>query len=194
MTSANVRRAHAGDADAISALLARAFANYAWTRWTVDSKNHEARVAALQRLALTELVLPFGEAWVATDEADDVVSAAMWMRPDVSVPVDVWAHLAPITAELEGTRHAASVAAEALCTPFRPSAPHYYLGAVGTLPSHQRRGFAAAALRPVLDRTEPAFLETCGPENVAFYTALGFRVTAEVTVPSGGPTVSMMQR
>ncbi len=194
VTTAEVRRADAGDAEAISALLAAAFADYAWTRWTVDSDNHGARLAALQRLALTELVLPFGEAWLAMDDAGAAVSAAMWMRPDVSVPVEVWERLAPLTAEIEGTRHVASVAAEALCEPYRPTEPHYYLGAVGTLPSHRRRGFAAAVLGPVLDRADPAFLETCGEGNVAFYESLGFAVTASVAVAAGGPTVWMMQR
>ncbi len=62
-----------GDADAIGRVLAVAFGDYLWTRWTVDGEDHSARIEALQRLAITELALPYGEVWVAT-EADHVVS------------------------------------------------------------------------------------------------------------------------
>ena len=192
MTIADVRRADAGDAEAISALLASAFADYAWTRWTVDGDDHQRRVETLQRLALTELVLPFGEAWAATDETDQIVSVAMWMRPDISVPSEVWERVAPLTAELEGARHVASMEAQAMCDPFRPTEPHYYLGAVGTLPSQQRLGYATALLEPVLRRADLAYLETCGESNVRFYEGLGFEVTAKVIVPNGGPTVWCM--
>jgi hypothetical protein len=51
-------------------------------------------------------------------------------------------------------------------------------------------------LEPVLQRLAGegavACLETCGADNVAFYARLGFAITAEVTVPSGGPTVALM--
>jgi GNAT superfamily N-acetyltransferase len=104
--------------------------------------------------------------------------------------------LEPLQAELEGDRHAASRAAEAFLAPYRPTTPHYFLGAVGTAPALQRRGFGRAVLAPVLSRlaTEGAVacLETCGNDNVAFYRTLGFAVTTEVSVPAGGPSVALM--
>ena len=193
MTAIKVRRGEPGDAEEISQVLASAFVDYPWTRWTVDADNHVSRVESLQRLAFVELVLPFGEAWVATDEGA-VVSAALWMRPDVTVPASVWDRIAPTQSLLEGGRHVASVAAEAACTPHRPTDPHYFLGSVGTLPSHRRLGYATAALRPVLARDDFAYLETCGADNVQFYAVLGFSVVAEVTIPGGGPTVWAMSR
>src|SRR6516225_4503597 len=48
---AGVRRAVAADLDAAAAVLADAFADYPWTRWTVDSRRHIERVEGLQRLA-----------------------------------------------------------------------------------------------------------------------------------------------
>jgi hypothetical protein len=157
-----VRRAVLADADAIAHVLAAAFDDYAWTRWTVEATDHAARVAALQRLAFTELVLPFGEAWVATADAA-IVSAALWMRPDAPVPDDVWGGLERRHAELEGDRHAASVSAV-----MKP------------------------VLERVVDQGATARLETCGEANVAFYRRLGFRVTDTVTIPDGGPTVALM--
>ncbi len=192
-----VRRASKNDAESVSRVLAAAFHDYPWTTWTVEATDHLTRLAGLQQLAFTELVLPFGEAWVA-EENGHVVSAAMWMRPDRPVSDAVWRAIEPLQVQLEGDRHAASVQAEAFLAPYRPTAPHYFLGAVGTMPARQRCGFGRAVLRPVLDRLDregaPAHLETCGSDNVAFYASLGFEVTAEVTVPSGGPTVWMMSR
>jgi GNAT superfamily N-acetyltransferase len=190
-----VREASARDTDTLSSVLAAAFHDYAWTSWTVDASDHLARIEGLQRLAFTELVLPFGEAWVIVED-ERIVSAALWMRPDRPVPDDVWHAMEPVQAQLEGDRHTASVQAEAFLAPHRPTTPHYFLGAVGTLPSHQRRGFGRAVLDPVLTRLNDegvvACLETCGTDNVAFYADLGFRVTAEVAIPSHGPTVWIM--
>lgn len=190
-----VRRASDADAKAVSQVLADAFADYPWTTWTVDPSDHVARIAQLQLLAFTELVLPFGEGWVAVHD-DRIVSAAMWMRPDSTVPEAVWHAMEPLQAQLEGDRHTASMQAEAFLAPYRPTAPHYFLGAVGTSPPFQGRGFGRAALAPVLNRLARegtgAYLETCGIDNVSFYAELGFAVIAEVRVPSGGPTVWTM--
>lgn len=189
-----VRQATEDDADEVAAVLAAAFRDYEWTRWTVDADDHVRRIVELQRLAFLELTLRYGEAWIAAELDGRIVSAAMWMRPDRPVPDEVWASLAARTAELEGDRHDASHAAEAAVAPHRPVERHYFLGAVGTLPSHQRRGFGGAVLAPVLSRDETCGLETCGADNVAFYEALGFRVTAEVQTPDGGPTVYLMTK
>jgi GNAT superfamily N-acetyltransferase len=190
-----VRRAAEEDAEAVSRVLADAFYDYPWTTWTIDASDHLARVAGLQRLAFTELVLPFGEAWVAVED-DHIVSAAMWMRPDRPVPESAWHAMEPLQAELEGDRHTTALQAEAFLAPHRPTAPHYFLGAVGTAPGRQRRGLGRSVLGPVLNRLEQegvgAYLETCGSDNVSFYTELGFAVTAEVVIPSGGPTVWTM--
>jgi GNAT superfamily N-acetyltransferase len=193
-----VRPAVEREIDEISELLADAFEDYPWTRWTVDHRDHRSRVQALQRLTIAELAMPYGEVWVGLDDDAAIVSAAVWMRPDSAVPPAVWARIAPSQAALEGSRHAHSVEAEAAVAVHRPVAPHYYLGAVGTLPTHQRMGYASAVMRPVLQRLDvqraDAFLETCGTENVAIYSSIGFATVAEMTVPTGGPIVWCMAR
>jgi ribosomal protein S18 acetylase RimI-like enzyme len=195
--SIRVRRAGAADVDAASAVLADAFADYAWTRWTVEGEGHRDRIAALQRLVIERIALPYGEVWVAEDERG-VVGAAIWMVPASSVPADVRQATAAIQAELEGDRHVASARAEAACVPVRPTPPHYYLGAVGTRSDRQRSGIGAAVLQPLLDRARAegaiAFLETSERANVAFYERLGFTVTGEIDVPDGGPHVWAMTR
>jgi GNAT superfamily N-acetyltransferase len=195
--SIHIRRADAADVDAASAVLADAFADYAWTRWTVAQDGHRDRIEALQRLVIERIALPYGEVWVAEDERG-VAGAAIWMVPTSSVPPDVQEATAAIQAELEGDRHDASVRAEAACVPLRPASPQYYLGAVGTRSDRWRSGIGAAVLQPLLDRARAegviAFLETSERANVAFYERLGFTVTGEVDMPGGGPHVWAMAR
>jgi GNAT superfamily N-acetyltransferase len=192
------RRAGAGDAEEASAVLADSFTDYAWTRWTVDADDHAARIAALQRLVIDHVALPYGEVWVAEDEVGRIASAAIWMLPASVISAPGVEATATTQAELEGSRHAASVAAEAAVVPLRPKSPHYYLGAVGTRRDRQRRGFATSVLAPVLDRATAedaiVFLETSDAGNVAYYERLGFVVTGEIDVPDGGPHVWAMTR
>lgn len=198
MSGVRVRRAGPADVDRAAAVLADAFADYAWTRWTVDADDHAARIYGLQRLVIERIALPHGEVWVANDDDAAIVSAAIWMLPTSSVPLRILEAAAAAQAELEGSRHDASLRAEAACAPIRPAEPHFYLGAVGTHSDRQREGLATAVLAPVLDRAEhentPAFLETSDRANVEFYERLGFRVTGEIDVPDGGPHVWGMLR
>ncbi len=196
--TATVRRAAGGDLDVVADVLAEAFSDYAWTRWTVDADAHEVRIRKLQRLTVKELALPYGEVWVATDDADALVSAALWLLPEPTVPSSVSDRIAPVIASLEGNRHDASRAAGDAIAGLRPKTPHFYLGAVGTRPGYQGRGLASAVLAPVLRRADAAqteaFLETSALDNVAFYERLGFTVMREIDVPDGGPHVWAMRR
>jgi GNAT superfamily N-acetyltransferase len=199
VTRVHVRRADTPDVDAAAAVLADAFADYAWTRWTVDAEDHAARIERLQRLVIEQIALPYGEVWVAEDERAAIASVAIWMLPTSVVPTSASESAAAMQAELEGDRHDASLLAEAACAPLRPVVPHYYLGAVGTRPDRQRQGLATAVLAPVLERAAgenaPVFLETSDRTNVELYERLGFSVTGEIDVPNGGPHVwAMMLR
>ena len=195
---AGVRRAGRADVDAASAVLADAFADYPWTRWTVESRCHAERVEGLQRLSMGQIALPYGEVWVACDDGDTVMSVAVWMLPNSVVPGGVLSKVGAAQATLEGVRHAASVKAEECVARLRPTRPHYYLGAVGTRRNRQRQGLGTAVLTPILDRAdrenEPVFLETSASENVRFYLGLGFVAISETDIPDGGPHVWAMMR
>jgi GNAT superfamily N-acetyltransferase len=198
VTDPRVRKAAPADIDDAAAALADAFADYAWTRWTVDADDHRARIFGLQRLVIERIALPYGEVWAAEDAHGEIVSSAIWMVPGSSVPDQVSEGAAAAQRELEGNRHDASMRAEAACESLRPAAPHYYLGAVGTRSANQRQGLATAVLAPVLERAAAervmAFLETSEPTNVAFYEQLGFTITGEIDVPDGGPHVWAMAK
>ena len=193
-----MRCATAADVDAAALVLADAFDDYAWTCWTVDARDHSARVAKLQRLVIEKVALAYGQVWVALDEGGELASVAVWMLPTSVVPDAVMREIAGEQAALEGERHGASIAAEFVVARLRPRSAHYFLGAVGTRRDRQRRGFGAAVLAPILDRARAehaaVYLETSAPDNVRFYTGLGFHTAAEIDVPDGGPHVWAMAR
>jgi GNAT superfamily N-acetyltransferase len=188
-----VRRATATDVGPASAVLARAFVDYPWTRWTVDHRHHVGRIRCLQRLALENVAIPFGDVWVAV-EGGVVVACAAWTP---QLPDDVWSSTADLHARFEGDRHGPSLAAEAACAHLRPSSPHRTLGTVGTLPEMQRTGIGAAVIAPGIAMSEAermaSYLETSSETNVAFYERLGFQITGLVEIP-GGPSVWGMLR
>ena len=89
-----VWRAVERDVDELSETLASAFEDYPWTRWTVDDDDRRSQIHAIQRLTLTELAMPYGEVWVGVDGFLAIVTAAVWMRPDVVVPPSVRTRIA----------------------------------------------------------------------------------------------------
>ena len=71
-----IRPGNRSDLDRASAVLGEAFADYAWTRWTVDPDDHLHRVTELQRIAMQSYGLAFGQVWVGVVE-DIVQSVAV---------------------------------------------------------------------------------------------------------------------
>jgi predicted GNAT family N-acyltransferase len=195
--TAIVRRARPADLAAAAAVLADAFADYPWTRWTVDNDSHSKRIEALQQLCMEHIALPYGEVWVAC-ENDVVLSVAVWARPGVVVPESVRQEIFAAQAELEGARHNASIAAEARLAELRPTVAHYYLGTMGTRRDRQREGLGAAVLAPILDRADGdaahVCLETSTAENCRFYAKFAFAEVSETQIPDGGPIVWGMLR
>jgi ribosomal protein S18 acetylase RimI-like enzyme len=189
MSTPLVRRATPADVAPAAGVLGRAFADYPWTRWTVDARGHEDRVRRLQALVLEDVGLPHGEVWVATVDGE-IAGVAVWTG---DVPAAVWDAMADEVRVLEGDRHEASRAAGAACDDLRPVTPHITLGTVGTDPAVQRRGIGAAVLVPRLAQPGLLYLETSTADNVRFYERRGFTVTGHVEIP-GGPDVWGMTR
>jgi ribosomal protein S18 acetylase RimI-like enzyme len=192
-----VRRATFDDLDRSSEVLGLAFADYPWTRWTVDHEDHVDRISGLQRLALEQLGLPFGEVWLGS--LDGVVeSVAVWMDSATQIPSSTQEQVAGATAALSGARSELSLAAEAQVSAWRPRHPHLYLATIGTTPRAQRRGLGTRVLAPMLARADrartDAFLETSSPSNVDFYEGLGFAVIDHCQIAGGGPDVWAMLR
>ncbi|KPN18433.1 GNAT family N-acetyltransferase [Arthrobacter sp. Edens01] len=185
------RLEHASPADIarLSAVLGEAFADYAWTRWTVDSERREARISAIQRLYLEHLGLPHGEVW-----ADEVRTAVAVLLPPHLAVLDP----APLTAGLQdklASLHGDS--ARNLHYPL-PQAPAgaWTLATIGVAPAAQGNGLGTQLMEAILaacpDRA--IALETSAESNVAFYRRFGFGVWAVSEMPDGGPLVWSMLR
>jgi ribosomal protein S18 acetylase RimI-like enzyme len=190
LTEADVARA--------AEVLGRAFHDYPWTRWTVDSRDHVARLTELQFLCLQHFGLPYG--LVSVTEVDGVVQCvAQWADTANPVPPDVVTPLLTRFAELEGDRAEASAAADAESHGWRPRERHLYLATMGTAPEHQGRGLGAATLAPGLEFADAhrlsACLETSSDSNVRFYVSLGFEIVRYLRVADGaGPPLWLLQR
>ena len=186
------------DVDRAAEVLGLAFHDYPWTRWTVDSRDHVARLTELQRLCLAHVGLPRG--LVSVTEVDGVVQCvAQWADSANPVPSDVVAPLLWRFAELEGDRAEASAAADAESHGWRPAERHLYLATMGTAPDHQGRGLGAATLAPGLEFADAhglrACLETSSEANVRFYRSLGFEVVRHWRIAEDeGPDLWLMQR
>lgn len=191
------RRAASGQLEVASAVLGEAFADYPWTRWTVDSTDHQHRVTALQRLALEHLAMPFGEAYLTSLDGN-VHCVAVWMDSANPVPAHVHRSLGPAVADLEGARHEASLAAAQELEDWRPIQHHRLLATVGTRPIMQAQGLAKHTLRPGLAAADRAgidsFLETSSASNIDFYARLGFEIVGHRRLRGGGPDVWAMLR
>lgn len=79
-----------------------------------------------------------------------------------------------------------------------PRTEHFYLATLGVAPDRQGEGLGSRLLAPVLEICDtdgiPAYLESSKHSNIAFYARHGFRVTAELQLPGGGPTLYPMWR
>lgn len=70
-------------------------------------------------------------------------------------------------------------------------AQHWYLMALGVIPTKQGQGLGGALLHPILAHADatglPCYLETFKPRTVAFYEHHGFRVVFSDQITGGGP-------
>jgi len=189
-----IRTADYADIDQATHTLASAFADYPFTRHTVDARNHLRRVEELQRLYLAEIGMQCGQVWVA----GDVSAVAVWTTPESSCLAEASARISDRVVELLGDRADAAAKAEEAVASLRPSEPVWFLATVGVAPDRQGRRLGTAVLQPGLRAAHlagvPAYLETSSERNVAFYRRLGFDVVGSTDLPDEGPHTWAMMR
>jgi ribosomal protein S18 acetylase RimI-like enzyme len=129
----------------------------------------------------------------------DVLGGAIWLPPGAWRP-SLWRQVStlPSVAWALRSRLGAASATYGAILRQHPERPHWYLSGIGTDPPVQGTGVGTELMRSRLIRCDaaglPAYLESSKETNVPFYQRHGFRVTSELTIPDGGPTLWLMWR
>ncbi|TDD85745.1 GNAT family N-acetyltransferase [Actinomadura darangshiensis] len=197
-----VRTAADADAEAIAAVLGRAFDDDPVWRWLLpDDASRVRRMTGLFGILLRRVHLRHaateaaGRGGGAATEA-----AALWDPPGHwRVPARLQATQALPLLRITGTRTPAVLRTLGEIEKHHPPEPHWYLAVLGTDPPAQGNGLGGALLRSRLGRCDdaglPAYLESSKERNVPYYERFGFRVTRELALPGKGcPPVWLMWR
>ncbi len=194
---ATLRRAEASDHRTVVRVLVRAFYDDPVANYML--RGGDAKGRAFARAFGTffkHLVLPHREAWLAGEEG-----VALWTPPGKWNATSVGHVIAmgpSLLAAVGATRALARARAAQRSQEKHPTAPHWYLFAIGVDPAKQGRGIGSSLLRVVLDRCDaeksPAYLEASTESNARLYERHGFRVTEELLMADDAPPVWLMWR
>ena len=191
----SIRLATSADCDAVSAMLARAFANDPAISYIFpDPYVRAARLPGLFRLLFDSdsvdgmcLMVEGAQAATLWRSPNSIVASRMEMAGIL------WPMLRTFGSGLgRGLRVANAIEAH------YPDRQFWYLHIAGVEPVRQGLGLGSALIREGLARRAseglPAYLETATESNVVLYQSLGFQVTSEWHVPKGGPKFWSMLR
>jgi ribosomal protein S18 acetylase RimI-like enzyme len=175
-------------------VLAAAFADDPWLRWTLP---YPGAVRSLISLFLRTAALPHGEVWVA---GDPVQGVAVLLPPGAS-PTES-PEVGEVVIALHGRRAGLALDADAAIGRHRPADPGWVLHTLGVDPSAQRQGVGGALLHAALRRASGTrlSLETSSARARDWYLRHGFAVDAEVDLatghglPADAPTVWLLSR
>lgn len=192
-----VRKVTRDDVPRLTAVLARSFDDDPFANWVVaQDKRRARRIYDFMSVGITRMTLPHGECYTTPD----VRGGALWTPPGKwKLGMLQQLMLIPAMAKSSGWKRIPKVMAGVSAVErMHPAAPHYYLMVLGTEPEFQGQGIGGQLMAPVLARCDlermPAYLESSKERNLPLYERNGFRVTKELTIPDGGPTLWLMWR
>jgi ribosomal protein S18 acetylase RimI-like enzyme len=191
------RRAQPSDAPALTKMLVRAFMDDPVAVWACAAERLRPNMLEGMYAVRLRQLLAHEEVWTNPGRT----SAALWVAPGRwKSSVRESAALLPSFARprllVRLPMLAIGLGAVQRRHPHTP--PHWYLSLLGTDPDARGHGHGSAMLAPVLARCDSdevgVYLESSKERNIDFYSRHGFRVTAEVRLPFGGPTMWPMWR
>lgn len=181
----DIRNATAADIPYAAAILAAAFQDYPWTRWSIPAAHYQERLEELQGLYLY-YALEHGIVLIN----DKNQGVAAFLPPNVPEPDTA---TQTRIAELLGDR------IQAMLNTKIPQHPKdsWNLATIGVHPDNWGQGIASALLADGLQRLDASqakvSLETSDSRNVTLYSRYDFNVTSLTQIPHG-PTVYSMLR
>ena len=194
-----VRAARRDEAALLGEVLADAFAEDPVFAWLIPPQvpGRERRLRTFFT-SMSRAYLRRGKPCYLTGDAS---AAALWARPGAwAMPLSqVILEAAPSGLAFRGQL------LRALRTQLQverlhagQSAPHWYLGYLGTRGGRQGQGLGTKMLREVLADLDadgvPAYLESSNERNLPLYERNGFRVVGELRALGHGPTIWRMWR
>lgn len=131
---------------------------------------------------------------------DGIHGAAAWAAPDrwKTRPFEAARIGPPILRAIGPHDLRMRLAALASLERHHPRDLHWYLEILGSDPTMRGQGIGGSLMVPTLERCDrggmPAYLESSKEENIPFYERFGFRVTGELHMVPGAPTMWAMWR
>jgi len=183
----------------VSRILALAFAGDPFMEWLFPGEEHQNNVQRWWEY-IAQASLKNGNSQLEIDE--EKTTASIWEKPKFEIEKNSDDEglntFVNFIEPLVGDRLPTVLQALGEVTLEHPDEPHWYLQAVGTLPSMQGQGKGAALLVPILDTCDAtglgAYLESSNPRNVSFYYRLGFEIRKELILADGQAQLTCMWR
>lgn len=126
-------------------------------------------------------------------------AAALWLPPGhAKVPLAELVRSAPGLLRAFGPGLLRALRLLTVVERHHPERPHWYLEAIGTVPSSRGKGVGPSLMAPVLEACDaarlPAYLESSNPRNISFYERHGFVTQPLFALPPGCPVITPMWR
>lgn len=194
---ADVRPVTPGDLVDVGGSLGRAFGDDPVMEYLVPGVSPRERARRMARFFATETKqrARLAGAWTSAG----CEGAALWAPPGRwRTGVRDGLGLALPIVRAAGPRVLAKLPVLARMEKVHPKEPHWYLAVLGTDPDHQGKGIGRDLLAPVLERCDheglPAYLESSKESNIPYYERFGWRLTGELSLARGAPTIYPMWR
>jgi hypothetical protein len=189
-----LRSLSAGDHEVIGRIIGESFADDPVNQFLLGPQEC---ITAFNIHAAKKLYIKKGFGHMDSDHT----GGSMWLPAGVSKHIPLWNSLEIIPPMLRhngirGTLKA--MAGDEGLSKEKPAEPHYYLYAIGNIPSAQGKGLGGklmeAGLAEVDKHHMPAYLESSKEQNNSFYQRFGFKVLKEFVPTPGCPPLWLMWR
>jgi GNAT superfamily N-acetyltransferase len=186
------------DAQELAAVGARAFLEdpiYAWLFPIPDLSERATRLQSFFEADLRALHLPKKLTFCTPDRR----AFACWDPPgDWRVSFGRQLSLLPTIVRVLGARTLPALRGLARVQAKHPSAPHYYLFLIATMPGHQGKGLGTCLLEAMTARADTerlgVYLESTNPRNEPWYRRHGFRAEPPIHMAVSCPPITPMWR